>query len=413
MTNNLNVKTLGQVFTQEHTVDFMLSLRKNNNSILEPSCGAGAFSDRIKNEIGFKAIEFDKKVCPNYAEQTDFFEFDRDNKEKFNTIIGNPPFVKYKDIHLSTKEILESDILNKFDGYFGQRTNLYMFFIHKCLYHLNIGGELIFINPRDFLKATSSIKLNNLLFSAGTITDIIDLGDTKLFNGFSPNCVIWRFELGNLSRKTNFRTARIENNKIKLSTIEERKFTNVNGQLMFLRSENTIPFSKIFYVKVGAVSGADDIFTCSDPNGKDATYFITSETRTTGLTKRFYYNVDVPQLKEHKEALLNRKIKSFTEDIWYTWGRNLPPSIGKRAYVNCKTRQKNPFFTHVCNNFDGSVLAIFLKNQELDLAEIIQDLNYVNWEEMGFVADGRFLFSQKSLENCLLPKYFEKYLNIS
>ena len=50
-------------------------------------------------------------------------------------------------------------------------------------------GELIFIVPRDFIKATSAIKLNKFIYSQGTITD---LGDEIYFSGFSPNCAIFQ-----------------------------------------------------------------------------------------------------------------------------------------------------------------------------------------------------------------------------
>jgi adenine-specific DNA-methyltransferase len=36
-------------------------------------------------------------------------------------------------------------------------------------------------------------------------------------------------------------------------------------------------------------------------------------------------------------------------------------------------------------------------------------LNDVNWAELGFVCDGRFLFAQRSLENSLLPEDFSDY----
>lgn len=38
-------------------------------------------------------------------------------------------------------------------------------------------------------------------------------------------------------------------------------------------------------------------------------------------------------------------------------------------------------------------------------------LNQVNGEELGFVCDGRYLFSQRALENSVLPDTFEIYLS--
>jgi adenine-specific DNA-methyltransferase len=396
--SKLDVEVLGQVFTQDHTVDFMLKLRKNRGSVMEPSCGAGAFSDKLKNCV---AIELDETVKPDYALNMDFFEYGVENK--FNSIIGNPPFVKYKDFSDSTKALLAN---GKYNELFDERSNLYLFFIYKCVLQLKDGGELIFINPREFLKATSSINLNNFLYEQGNITNMVDLGDAKLFGNFAPNCVIWRFEKGATSRKTKYSTASLVNNKIELDFQEERDFRNTNGQLVFTKTKCTVPFNKLFYVKVGGVSGADELF--AHPNGNKR--FVNSETVSTGKTRRFFYNVEAPELLPHKQVLRNRKIKKFTDATWYMWGRNNYESKESRVYVNCKTRQENPFFTHSCKNFDGSVLGIFPLNQELDTEQLVKDFNNIDWAELGFVCDGRFIFSQKALENCVLPESFEKYL---
>ena len=36
-------------------------------------------------------------------------------------------------------------------------------------------------------------------------------------------------------------------------------------------------------------------------------------------------------------------------------------------------------------------------------------LNEVDWHELGFVCDGRFLFTQRSLEQTLLPEDFTQF----
>ena len=75
-----------------------------------------------------------------------------------------------------------------------------------------------------------------------------------------------------------------------------------------------------------------------------------------------------------------------------------------RIYVNTKTRNKKPFFLHPCKAYDGSILAIFpkFKVDSTMLQEICDKLNDTDWQELGFVCDGRFLFSQRSLENAML-----------
>ena len=375
-----DVKNLGQVFTPKNIVLEMMHLIKNEGAILEPSSGGGAFLQHFtKNYVG---IEIDTKFKYKNVLNIDFFKYGLEHT--FDTIIGNPPYVKFNDIKKETKALLKFDLFDK-------RTNLYLFFIEKCIRHLKENGELIFITPRDFLKATSSIRLNNFIFQNGTITDIIDLGDKRIFGAFTPNCMIWRFEKNNFSRKTNI----------------QMKFLLANGQLLFTKNDYPLKFSDLFFVKVGAVSGADKIFTNEKFGNKD---FVCSYTNKTGRTKKMIFNVKNKHLENHKNILINRKIRKFNETNWWEWGRKHYDSKEKRIYVNSKTRNKAPFFLHSSNDYDGSILAVFPKNQNLKLEHLKNDLNKVNWEELGFVCDGRFLFSQKSLENAPLPAIFLEYL---
>ena len=53
--------------------------------------------------------------------------------------------------------------------------------------------------------------------------------------------------------------------------------------------------------------------------------------------------------------------------------------------MNSKTSTKNPFFTHECKNYDGSVLAVFPNNSLADEKQLSEKLNAVNWYELGFV----------------------------
>ncbi|TAF63745.1 MAG: class I SAM-dependent methyltransferase [Cytophagales bacterium] len=374
-----NVAQLGQVFTPDFIVSQMLSLRKNQGRVLEPSSGDGAFVKKIPHCVG---IEIDGRHCGTHSLHLDFFDYP--TTEKFDTIIGNPPYVRYQDIAEKTKRKLSSKI-------FDERSNLYLFFIEKCIHHLNNGGELIFITPRDFLKATASTRLNALLYEEGTVTDLIDLGDKRIFQGFSPNCIIFRYEKGNFSRITN----------------GNKHFTYNNGQLLFTDKEYGLSFKEIFRVKVGAVSGCDAIFTHETYGNTD---FVCSSTAKTGKTKRMIFNTYSPYLETYKTRLLNRKIRHFEEHNWWHWGRLHHQSTQKRIYVNCKTRNQNPFFLHDCKNYDGSVLAIFPKNEAVSEKKLCHLLNQVDWDELGFRCDGRYLFSQKSLENTFLPSVFTSFL---
>lgn len=386
MKHKLNVEGLGQVFTPTQVVEQMLALRKRRGRVLEPSCGDGAFTRFLS---GCVAIELDSRVAPSYALNLDFFAYPP--TEQFSTVIGNPPYVKYQDISAETKRLLDRTL---FDG----RSNLALFFIEKAVRHLRPGGELIFIVPREFIKLTSARKLNHWLFEKGTITHWIETGDTRLFDGAVPNCAIFRYELGNFTRKTQYREWS--------GSWETREFVEMDGQLTFPKQQLTVPLASLFEVKVGAVSGADHVFKHPEGNRE----FVCSKTIDTGKTRRMIYNAKHPALAPHKALLLQRRVKKFDDANWWMWGRAFHDAPDRpRIYVNGRTRRSAPFFTHECEAYDGSILALFPKIEGMDLRRAIELLNTsVPWADLGFVVDGRFVFTQRSLQTVMLPDIFNE-----
>ncbi len=377
MTRKLDVQTLGQVFTPDAVVEQMLALRRRRGRTLDPAAGDGAFSRRID---GCEAIEIDPAVAPPSARVMDFFALPLE--EKFDTIIGNPPYVRFQDIPRRTLARLDSAL-------FDRRSNLYLYFIEKSVRHLRAGGELIFIVPREFTKLTAARKLNAFLYEEGDITDFIELGDARIFGAHTPNCAIFRFERGRHERRLH----------------DGRHFSFVDGQLMFLRGDYCVPLAELFEVKVGAVSGADEIFTHPEGNAE----FVYSKTIDDGSTRRMIFDIPHPHLTAHKERLLARRIRPFGESNWWRWGRLHHVSSAPRIYVNAKTRRTRPFFLHPCKNYDGAILALFPR-AAMNLSRAVEMLNGVDWEELGFVCDGRRLFTQRTLQNCLLPSHFATLL---
>jgi adenine-specific DNA-methyltransferase len=401
-----DVSQLGQVFTPPAVVSAMLALRQNAGRVLEPSAGDGAFASRLP---GCVAIELDGRHAPPGALHLDFFAYP--DTEKFDSILGNPPYVRFQDIGADTRKWLAvARLLKLFDA----RTNLYLFFIEKCIRHLASGGELIFITPRDFLKSTNAVGMNTRLFEAGSITHAIELGDAKVFEGALPNCLIWRFEKGNFSRQTRYAEIGVGDDleaALAKPQWETRHFVEAQGHLLFTRGDYPLHLSQVATVKVGAVSGADEIY--SDPIHGNRE-FVCSSTVATGKTRRMIWiEPDEPPprvLFLHKDRLISRGIRPFTEENWWHWGRGYPQTDAPRVYVNGRTRRESPFFLHPCMNFDGALLAIFPRRRDVDLKAFRDGLNAVAWSDLGFVCDGRFLFTQRSLENTPLPAAFRRFL---
>jgi len=310
-----DVEQLGQVFTPPNVVAFMLDLCTNKGRALEPSAGDGAFFRELKaRHADCVGIEVDPRVAPEGAQVRDFFDFPLN--EQFDTIIGNPPYVRYQDVTVNTKKRLKSEL-------FDARSNLFLFFIEKCIRHLKPGGELVFIVPREFIKLTAARKLNRWLFEQGSITHFYETGDVRVFTDATPNCAIFRFEKGRTDRRM----------------ADGRRFVEADGQLMFLRDDHSLRFADVFSVKVGAVSGADHIYT--HPKGNME--FVFSKTVETGETRRMLYGIKHPHLDKHKDELLARRVKAFDERNWWQWGRAFPVSELPRIHVNGRTPKPEPF----------------------------------------------------------------------
>ena len=401
-----DVAALGQIFTPEAVVRAMLALRRNHGRVLEPSCGDGAFLRHLPGAVG---LELDPDHCPPGAKAIDFFAYPE--REQFDTIIGNPPYVRFQDIPPATQALIAR---GRYGACLDKRANLYLFFIDKCLRHLKPGGELIFITPRDFLKATSAVKLNRLLFEAGSITDAIELGDARVFPDAVPNCLIWRFEKGCSARSLRYCEIGVGDDlgaALAAPAWEARHFIECAGHLMFARGDYPLRLSDVAFVKVGAVSGADELYTDLLQGNRE---FVCSSTVSTGQTRRMIFSEPGERaphaLLPHKARLLQRKVTKFDESNWWMWGRLHYRSTQPRVYVNGKTRVAKPFFMHPCNDYDGAVMAVFPRRADVDIDAFRDALNAVDWADLGFVCDGRFLFTQRSLENAPLPAEFERFL---
>jgi adenine-specific DNA-methyltransferase len=361
-------ENLGQFFTPPHIVTEMVNLIENNGVIIEPSCGPGAFLEQLPQcTIG---IELDPSLAHPNAIIMDFF----DCTVQADTIIGNPPYVRYQDIHPVTHPKLP----NGFDN----RSNLYLFFIEHSMNLLKDNGELIFIVPRDFIKTTSALQLNERLFNNGGFTYWHEFGDEKVFADASPNVAIFRWVKGGTH------------------TIP---VTIHNGYLTFgeeITEKKKVYLNTLFDILVGGASGANGVFIEETGNID----LVVSDTKRTGQTKKAHYaTAPTDYLQEHKTTLLARRIKTFNESNWWEWGRKIRYIDGPKIYVNNKTRDMQPFFTNESGWFDGSVLALVPKDPNAHkIEDLIDILNNTDWNSQGFLVGGRLIFGQRSLSNAYI-----------
>jgi len=373
-----DIHSKGQYFTTDITLQYtILDFIKNNpKTILEPSIGRGDLVKYITENynVNFDMYELDESIelLENIdREKVNYGDFIKANiSKKYKTIIGNPPYVK------------------KSTG------NLYLEFIEKCFNLLKIKGELIFIVPSDFLKLTSASKLLIKMMKSGTFTHIYHPNNENLFANASIDIIVFRYYKWSKQKKKT-----LYNNQLKY-------LINTNGIITFSNTEITNNFiiGDYFNVYVGMVTGKETVYKnnqfgnitlLNKKNVRDKYIFI--EVFPTPNENLNNY------MLENKDVLINRKIKSYTEQNWWLWGAprnmlNIEKNIGKKCiYVSNLTRNKEVAFEGKVEYFGGALLMMIPK-KEVDLKKIVKYLNSDKFKE-NYIFSNRFKIGHKQLCN--------------
>jgi adenine-specific DNA-methyltransferase len=374
----MTTKDLGQYFTvSEELQKFVFDkVKYKPHCLLEPSFGAGHLLKKFKEyDENYPMIcyELDEKIEPiinfNKFQTLVYEDFTKHSiQQKFKTIIGNPPYVKQKN------------------------GNLYIKFIELCYNLLEKNGEMIFIVPSDFMKLTSAGYIINKMISNGGFTDLFFPHNEKLFDGANIDVVVFRYEKDLDSQKT------IVNGK--------EMFCNVNNSIItFSESLHTGPsINSKFNIYVGIVSGKEKVYktqigntnVLNDENKVEKYIFIESFPSGNEQIDEYLLN--------HKNTLLQRKIRKFSDDNWFEWGapRNISNIIknwGKTCiYVKTLTRNTNVAFIGKVQYFGGSLLCL-IPNPNTTDSDILTTLQYINSDvfKKEYTYSGRFKIGHKQL----------------
>ncbi|MEA2113438.1 MAG: hypothetical protein U9P63_02155 [Patescibacteria group bacterium] len=188
---------LGQYFTKVEIVkkllDLLFDYRKYEKGIkiLEPSSGTGNFV-KVLNQKGFKNID-DCEIDPKFTENpSDFFNLPVKNKYDF--IVGNPPFSKYnlKESYFFPKNYLKSEVflidyLTKLELR-KEKEKIENIFILKSLKHLkNKNSTIGFVLPISFFIKNKNKNIKNEILKYFS-TIIIYQNDKIWFDRNIPCC---------------------------------------------------------------------------------------------------------------------------------------------------------------------------------------------------------------------------------
>lgn len=183
-------KINGVYYTPEYIAEFIVNHLENNiklsevRNILEPSCGDGVFVKSLIQSNIFDAtkqtnlflVEKDKKELEKAVElikdksskfilsihKKDYLDFHFKNSEKFDLIIGNPPYIKRE--YLSKKQVEKCiNIQSLISENLNSIKNIWISFVISAISKLKDDGCLCFVLPGEILQVKYAQDLRNTL----------------------------------------------------------------------------------------------------------------------------------------------------------------------------------------------------------------------------------------------------------
>ena len=294
--NATNQKIRGGYYTPIELSNFIVkNVYDNQNMILEPSCGDGRFVSSIINETNGKfkrmdAVEYvkeeaakTKKVSQNVSNinviNDDFYNFYVNSKDKYDLIIGNPPYIRYQYLKPEQRE-KQSEVLLKNKMTSNKLINSWVFFLVACVDLLNSGGKVAFVLPAELLQVVyakelrrflidnlqkiSIISFDNLIFDEAEQEVIVFIGEKKTKQ--TQKCIIANYSYNDINDLvTNFKYDSSKYNyvnnfcekwtKYYLSREENKLISEIENDSKFRK------FEDVALINVGITTGNNDFFS--------------------------------------------------------------------------------------------------------------------------------------------------------
>lgn len=214
--NSSAQKLRGAYYTPLPLAEMMVKLFLDDKSIkavLEPSCGDGVFIDALDdlemiNQLdNVTAIEIEQeeaeKLENNYKKSEkvrilnqDFFDYyEKENENKFDLILGNPPYIRYQYLDENQRKLM-SDLLVSQGMKANRLVNTWVGFMVACVNLLSNEGKIAFVIPAEILQVAYAEDLR--LFLADHLSKITLITFEELvFPDIEQEIVVFVGEKGN------------------------------------------------------------------------------------------------------------------------------------------------------------------------------------------------------------------------
>ena len=238
-------KLRGGYYTPEDLAGFLVRWVAGTNpkSILEPSCGDGAFFQHLAlhlNDPTVTAFETDGEEAQKARERAtassltditvkveDFLGWAlqtiEEGASRFDAVVGNPPFIRYQYLPSTFQDCAEK-IFNVLDCRFTKHTNAWVPFILASFALLNPGGRLAMVVPAEIIHVMHAGSLRAYLAANSRRITIVD-PEEIWFPGTLQGAVLI---LAEKKSRTNDR-----NEGLGIYPVRGRQFINVIPETVF------------------------------------------------------------------------------------------------------------------------------------------------------------------------------------
>ena len=298
--NTTQKKLRGGYYTPQKLANYITKIiLKDKMKILEPSCGDGSFLKSIKNRLNINNYNVEKIDAIEYIEEEanksrkivknidnaivindDFYNFYVNCKDKYNLIIGNPPYIRYQYLTEFQRE-KQSQVLIKNKMKSNKLINSWVFFLVACIELLEKNGTIAFVIPAEIMQVAYAkdlreylskhlskiniISFNELLFEDAEQEVVVLIGTKK---DKEKECLIANCLYDNVDefiRKYNQRDLFYE--KILTNDKWTRYYLNEKENNVIEKIKQDSRFRKIGdvgLVNVGITTGNNDYFSLDD-----------------------------------------------------------------------------------------------------------------------------------------------------
>ncbi len=171
-------KLRGGFYSPMELAEFILRwvfTKRRKRNMLEPSCGDGVFIKALQqgrwNYSSMTAIELDKTEASKAASinlpkcrvlNQDFLEYCLTTNDKYDTIVGNPPFIRYQFINKEQQEMARQ-IFERSGLKYSKLTNTWVSFVVGASQLLTDKGILGMVIPAELLQVGYAKVLRDYL----------------------------------------------------------------------------------------------------------------------------------------------------------------------------------------------------------------------------------------------------------